>query len=127
MEGVANRGALVGAALGARDEADALGKVQMARMFAHYHESVGPLREFIDAGHLSLALARDGTLVLALPFDLLTWNSDSERVFTALASFAREKGLESRTVLLNGIATPRLVAALRERGFAVRPRFLFRG
>ena len=47
MEGVGNRGALVEAALDARNEVEALGKVQVARMYAYYHSEFTPLRELV--------------------------------------------------------------------------------
>jgi len=126
MEGVANRGAVVTAALDARDEVDALGKVQIARMFAWYHESADPLREFIDAGHLPVAISKSGGLVLALPFDVLEWSAESARVFSALADFADRKNARSRTVVVNGVVTERALSELAQRAFNVRQRFLFR-
>lgn len=126
MEGVGNRGALVEAALDARNEVEALSKVQVARMYAYYHSEFTPLRELVAGGHLALAVNRDGALMVALPFDVLAWTSQSDRVFTALAEFAENKGATSRLVLLTGIATERADAALEQRGFRIFQRFLFR-
>ena len=126
MDGVRNRDALVAAALDAGDEVQALGQVQIARMFAWFHESVGPLREFIDAGHLPLAVSDGGGLVMALPFDVLEWSAESDRVFSALADFADRKNARSRTVVLTGVVTERALSELAQRAFNVRQRFLFR-
>jgi len=126
MQGVGNRGAVVEAALDARDEVEALAKVQIARMYAHYHESWTPLSSLLGAGRLALALNRDGALLVALPFDILEWTAETDRVFTGLASFAERKQVTGRTVLLSGVATPRAQAALGERGFEIYERFLFR-
>ena len=126
MEGVRNRAALVEAALDADNEVLALEKVQMARMYAHYHESVSPLREFIAAGHLALAVTRDNTLLVALPFDVLEWTRETERVFTGLAAFATRKGVPTRTVTLTGAVTDTARQGLEDLGFELRPRFLFR-
>jgi len=126
MEGVGNRGALVEAALDARNEVEALSKVQVARMYAYYHSEFTPLRELVAAGHLALAINRDDALLVALPFDVLAWTPQSDRVFSALAEFAEEKGATSRVVLLTGIVTERADAALEERGFRAFQRFLFR-
>ena len=63
---------------------------------------------------------------MALPFDVLSWTPESDRVFTALARFAAEKGATSNAVLLSGIITQRAQAELEERGFRVFQRFLFR-
>jgi hypothetical protein len=126
MQGVGNRGAVVEAALDARDEVDALAKVQIARMYAHYHESWTPLHSLLGAGRLALALNRDGALLVALPFDILEWTAETDRVFSGLASFAERKQATGRAVLLAGVATPRAKAALEERGFEIFERFLFR-
>jgi len=126
MQGVGNRGALVEAALDARDEVDALAALQVVRMYAHYHESWTPLRTLVSGGRLALALNRDGALLVALPFDILEWSAETDRVFSGLASFAERKKVAGRVVLLAGIASPRAQAALAERGFDVFERFLFR-
>jgi hypothetical protein len=126
MDGVGNPDALVSASLGAGDEVEALAKVQLARMFAHFHESVGRLREFIGAGHLALAVSEQGGIVVALPFDVLEWNEDSDRVFSALADFADRKDARSRTLVLTGVVTERALSELAQRAFNVRQRFLFR-
>ena len=42
-------------------------------------------------GHLALGVNRDGALLVALPFDVLSWTPQSERVFTALAEFRRAR------------------------------------
>jgi hypothetical protein len=126
MQDVGNRGAVVEAALDARDEVEALAKVQIVRMYAHYHESWTPLSSLLGAGRLALALNRDGALLVALPFDILEWTAETDRVFTGLASFAERKQVTGRAVLLSGVATPRAQAALEERGFEIFERFLFR-
>lgn len=126
LEGADNRGALVEAALAAQDEVEALAKVQLARMYAHYHESWTPLASLVPAGHLALAVTRDNAVVMALPFDILEWTPDNERVFVSLAQFAARKSATSRVVLLTGVATPRARAGLEARGFQVHERFLFK-
>jgi len=126
MEGVGNRAALVEAALDARDEVEALGVVQVARMYAYYHSEFTPLRELVGAGHLALAVNRDGALLVALPVDVLPWTPQSDRVFTSLAEFADKKGTTSRVILLTGIVMDRAEAALEKHGFRTFQRFLFR-
>lgn len=126
LDDVGNRGALVEAALDAHDEVDALGKVQIARMYAHYHESRTPLHTLLGGGGLALALNLEGAMLVALPFDILEWTAETDRVFSALADFAERKQLGAREVLLSGVATARAQAALRERGFAIHERFLLR-
>ena len=66
------------------------------------------------------------TLLVALPFDVLEWNAESDRVFSALARFAEGKGIASRTVLLTGVVTEGARTALEQRGFQVLARYLFR-
>jgi len=126
LDGVRNRGARVEAALDARDEVEALAKVQIARMYAYYHEAFTPLAELVPAGHLALGVNSDGALLVALPFDVLPWTPDSDRVFSSLAEFAGRKGVSDRVVLLTGVASARAGAALEERAFRVFERFLFR-
>ena len=127
MDGVADRGALVASTLDVRDEVDAVERIQVARMFAHYHESLSEIRRFVASGRLPLALSDDGSLVVALPFDVLYWDAAAERVFDVLARMVSGKEeLRSGVVLLPGIVTERAREGLAERGFQVFEGFLFR-
>lgn len=127
IDGAANRGALVASTSDVRDELDAVERLQVARMFAHYHESLSKIRRFVSSGRLPLALSEDGSLVVALPFDVLYWDEDAERVFDVLGRMVSGKEeLRSGVVVLPGIVTARAREGITERGFQVFEGFLFR-
>ncbi len=126
LQDVSHRDALIQAAMAADNEADALATVAMVRMFAQYHESWSPLKELIPAGHLTLGISQDGTLLVALPFDILYWDRPSENIFNTLNSFAENKGLLKKTVLLTGAATDNARSSLEKLGFQILDRFLFK-
>ncbi|MCA8967095.1 MAG: hypothetical protein KDC48_19605, partial [Planctomycetes bacterium] len=121
MAGVGGVAHLVDAARGARDELDALAFEQVVRLFAGYHEQVAPLVEFRRGGALPVADDRDGRVVWALPVDLVYWNEQADRTFSALATAAGGRGI---VVLLPGIVTDRARTQLERRGIDVRARFL---
>jgi len=126
LKGVKHRDALIQAALAASNEVEALATVAMLRMFAHYHENWSPLLTFIPAGHLTLGLSRDGTLLVALPFDILYWDRESESIFDALNRFAEDKGILNKTLVLLGAATDNARNDLEQRGFQTLERFLYK-
>jgi len=125
LNNVNGRGALVKAALGVANEVQALAKVRIARMYAYYHQSWTPLRSLISAGHLALAINKDSALLVALPFDLLVWTPQTQRVFDGLAQFAERKGITSKSLLLSGVITQKAREGLEARGFDTFERFLF--
>jgi hypothetical protein len=125
MQQVGNRSALIEAAIGANNEVQALSKIRIARMYAYYHQNWVPLRTLISAGHLALAINRDGALLVALPFDYLDWTPENARIFSGLAEFAERKNIKSKVVLLSGITTERASAGLDALGFLSLERFLF--
>ena len=125
MSDASNRGALIETALNVSNEVQALAKVRIARMYAHYHESWTPLNSLISAGHLALAINKKNELLVALPFDFLSWTAQTERVFAGLAEFAKRKGITSKAVLLSGVNTDLARAGLAAHGFESFERFLF--
>ena len=114
---------LIDAARRASDELDARAWGQVARMLALYHEGVTPLRALAGGGPLPVAETRDGGLVWALPVDLVYWNEQAERTFSALRAAAGERRV---VVLLPGMVTTRAAEALAVRGIEYRQRFLYR-
>jgi hypothetical protein len=125
LNGVNGRSALIETALGATNEVQALAKVRIARMYAYYHQNWAPLRNLISAGHLALAIDKDGALLVALPFDFLAWTPQTQRVFDGLAQFAERKGITSKSLLLSGMITQKARDGLAARGFEAFDRFLF--
>lgn len=126
MSGVANRGALLRAALGASDEVSALGYSRMARMLAYYHENTERLQELVSGGTVVMATTQAGNMVMVLPFDYLWWSSETDRVFTNLGEFADKNQFKLRELLLVGITSDAARDQLERRGFLVREKYLFR-
>jgi len=125
MNGVSNRGALLRSALGANDEVSALGYTRMARMLAFYHETTERLTGLVSGGTVLMATTASNNMVMALPFDLVWWSAESDRVFTSLAKFADGKAFKLRELLMVGIGSDAARIQLERRRFVVRERFLF--
>ncbi|NIM28787.1 MAG: hypothetical protein GTO67_09740 [Gammaproteobacteria bacterium] len=126
LQGVANRGELLRAALQADNETEALGYVRMARMLAYYHESTERLKGLVSGGSVLMATTGSGNMALALPFDFLWWSAETDRVFSSLANFADDNRFKLRELLLIGISSDAARAQLERRKFTVREKFLFR-
>ncbi len=73
-----------------------------------------------------MATTAGGNMALALPFDLLWWSAETDRVFSSLAGFADNNGFQLRELLLIGIASDMARIQLERRKFVVRERYLFR-
>ena len=126
LNGTANRGALLRAALRASDEVSALGYTRMARMLAYYHETTERLAGLVSGGSVLMATTTGNNMVMVLPFDLLWWSSDTDRVFSSLAKFADQNGFALRELLLVGIASEATRLQLEGRKFLVREKYLLR-
>jgi hypothetical protein len=126
LEGTANRGALLRAALGASDEISALGYTRMARMLAYYHETTERLAGLVSGGSVLMATTAGNNMIMVLPFDLLWWSTDTDRVFSGLAKFADKNGFPLRELLLVGIASEATRVQLEGRKFLLRERYLLR-
>ena len=124
MQGVANRGELLRAALRATDEISALGYVRMARMLASYHETTERLTGLVSGGSVLMATTAGNNMVMVLPFDLLWWSGDADRVFSSLAKFADQNNFELRELLLIGLASDAARLELERRKFLVREKYL---
>ncbi len=126
LEGTANRGALLRAALRASDEISALGYTRMARMLAYYHQTTERLAGLVSGGSVLMATTAGNNMVIVLPFDLLWWSTDTDRVFSSLAKFADQKGFALRELLLVGIVSEATRVQLEERKFLLREKYLLR-
>ena len=126
MDGVANRGALLRAALRATDEISALGYTRMARMLAYYHETTEKLTGLVSGGSVLMATTTGKNMAMVLPFDLLWWNSDTDRVFSSLAKFADQKGFSLRELLLVGVTSDTTRVQLERLKFLVREKYLLK-
>jgi hypothetical protein len=126
LDGVENRGALLSAARTARSEEEALAYLQVGKMLAAYQERSGSLRRLASAGHMVLATTRDGAITVMLPFDILYWNRETERIFSGLEKFARDKGFKKHVVISASIITDSARRGLVGLGFELQERFLLR-
>lgn len=126
MEGVANRGEFLRAALRATDEVSALGYARMARMLAYYHETTERLKGLVSGGRVLMATTSADNMTLVLPFDLLWWSAEADRVFSSLAKFADENDFKVRELLVVGVVSEVARVQLEGRKFRVRERFLLR-
>ncbi|GMQ95966.1 MAG: hypothetical protein BMS9Abin14_450 [Gammaproteobacteria bacterium] len=124
MNGVVNRGALLRAALRAKDEVSALAYVRMARMLAYYHENTERLQRLVSGGSVLMAVTTGNNMAMVLPFDLLWWNSNTDRVFSSLAEFADQNGFKLRELLLIGITSDTARLQLERRKFSIREKYL---
>jgi hypothetical protein len=88
MDGVADRNAFVRAAVLAKDEDQALFRVDQVRMYANYHKSVKRLRAFVPSTKLVAVAGQtaDGSLVVQFPADYVALTQD-------LAEFVYEQAL----------------------------------
>lgn len=116
-------GAALVAATDTANEVEALAHVQTLRMLGLYHENERPLRRLVSGGHVLLAVTADDGLVVVLPFDVLFWDRPTEEIFTAVGSFADVAGFGERTVLVDGMTTPRAREEFVRLGFDLRARY----
>lgn len=126
MEGVANRGEFLRAALRATDEVTAVGYSRMARMLAYYHDTTERLKGLVSGGSVLMASTEGGNMALVLPFDILWWSTESSKVFTSLAHFADQQGFQVRELLLVGVLTDRARTQLENLNFLVQEKYLLR-
>ncbi len=126
LEGVGNKDALANAALNTTSENEAVAYVQVARTLSSYHERIDPLGELVSAGHIVLATTRSGGIVVVLPFDIIYWDPETQRIFSGLADFADQKGFRHRGIITPGIFTDALRRQLGQIDFDLNERFLQR-
>jgi len=120
---VTNRSAMLEAALNARNETEAAGAVESARLLGLYHQLRRPLTQLLGAGHLVVARATDRTMIVVLPFDALYWNKATAEVFGALIAHAKSAGYRHTELALTGMITPLAREKLEAAGFVILDRF----
>ena len=125
LGGVDNRGALLTAALNTNTEEQALGYQQVARMLVRYHLEMEPLAGLRSGGHVLLAVTKGRRLLVVLPFDLLLWDAETDRVFSALAEFAVQQNYPQKEILLTGILTEKARRNMDARQFKVSEHYMF--
>lgn len=126
LGGVENRGALLSAARTARSEEEALAYLQVGKMLNAYQERSGSLQSLASANRIVLATTRDNAILVMLPFDILYWNREADRIFSGLEIFAREKRFKTHVVVSAGMITESARNGLLRRGFELEEQFLRR-
>jgi hypothetical protein len=124
LGGVANRGAFVrAAATQASNESDALFCVETAGLLRQIHEQTKPLARIASIGDLPVAIAKDGTVILALQWDYAAWTAGAGAVVDAVQKLASESAEKKPImVVLSGQVSPLLRQELEKRGITVQDR-----
>ena len=115
MKGVDNRGLLVKVALQAADPGMAKIITRVAVMTAGYNKNIAPLKRITPLARLTEGVRRDGTRVVLLPTDYMTWN---KRVADA-ATAGREGAKEGGELWILGLLSEQATAALRDAGWKI--------
>jgi hypothetical protein len=126
LDGVQNRNSLLVTALGAATEREGAAYAQVARMLTLFHRHISPLTKLIPAGHIVLATTGAKGIVVVLPFDVVYWDPEAQRVFNGFAKYAADRDFRHWTLLTDGILTETAQARLLELKFDLIPRFLQR-
>jgi hypothetical protein len=117
LQGVKGRGEFVRAAAeNAEDEQDAIFWDLTARMIADLHARRPLDRLFLLKGGFPVAIAKDGSPVVALHWDYACWTPLAERFAGAVQKLG---GGKAALVALSGMVSPRLRKELESRGFQV--------
>jgi len=120
LEGVANRGALVEAALEARSETDALVYQRIAELLRGIHERVAPIERLATDGRFVRAYLAGGVRITPIEVDELFWTRPTARLADEGAGPDPDGAVLSRRELwLTGAASPRTRAELEARGFVL--------
>jgi hypothetical protein len=124
LGGVANRSAFIrAAATESSNESDALFCVETAGLLSQIHEHAKPLARLALIGDLPIAVAKDGTVILALQWDYSGWTAGAAPVIDAVEKLASESGEKKpMMVVLSGQMSPLLQQELVRRGIAVQDR-----
>lgn len=123
LDGVANRGAFVRAAAeNSSSEADALFCVQTSALLTKIYAEQKPLARIVMLGDFPVAVAQDGTVVVALQWDYAAWTARAASFTNQIQELAHQSGNKGVLVALSGEASPRLQQELRSRGITVRDR-----
>ncbi len=105
MDGVADRGEFVKVAVLAKDEDQALFRVDQARMYANYHKSVGRLRRFVPITRMVAVAGRtaDGAVVVNAPADYIALTTNlADYVMDARAGLEPVASVSGRQLWVAG-------------------------
>jgi hypothetical protein len=124
LKGVANRPAFVRiAGQTASDESDAIFCVQTAALLAKIHNSEKPLaRIALIENRFPIAIATDGTVVVALQWDYAAWTAGAARFCEEVQKLDAQSGKKGILIAISGQASPRLKQELQARRIAINDR-----
>lgn len=116
LKGVDNRELFVKVALQASNYSMAEIITDIAVMSAGYHNSIAPLQKIAPMARLTQGVRKDGTRVVLLPTDYITWH---ERISEAVASVSREANESGLELWVFGSLSKRAAAELQTQGWEV--------
>jgi len=124
MSGVANRRAFVRLAGEiSSSEADAIFCVQTASLLGKLHNGGTPLARIETLGDFPIAIAKDGSTVVALQWDYAAWTISAAEFAHAIQTFAAQPPRNKKVfVALSGEASLRLRQELEAMGQELRDR-----
>jgi len=124
LDGVANRGAFVHAAAEeSSSEPDALFCVQTSALMGRLHTSVHPLARLAMLGSFPVAVAKDGSVIVALQWDYAAWTPGAAEFVDAIQKMAAYSGEKKHVfVAISGQMSPRLQQELQNRGISTQDR-----
>ena len=94
MKGVENRALFIKVALQAANLKMAGTITEIAVMSAGYHEKIAPLASVVPMARLTQGLRKDGTRVVLLPTDYITWNKQVAEAAAAISEDAKGSSFE---------------------------------
>ena len=116
MKGVANRELFIKVALQASDPDMAKIITRTAVMTAGYHQKISPLKAVAPLARITQGVRRDGTRVVLLPADYITWNKKVADTATAVSGKVKGTGLE---FWVSGLVSKQAAVELQELGWKI--------
>ena len=89
---VRGRDAFLESALSAQDEVAATFYMNIAQTIRGYHETVSPIRQISTMAGLTLALAKNGWVLIPFPLDHGVWTERADRIISHLRANYRAPG-----------------------------------
>ncbi len=123
MKGVRGRSAFVKFAV-PTDNADmAFFRERQAEMYAGYHETVEPIKEFVPLGRFVAAHTGGGKLIFNVPLDHLVW-TDTMAGFVGAASSRVDalRGVTSKELWVTGTVSPLAREELKKGSWKIQER-----
>ena len=125
---VEGRAALIGAAVRATSEEDAVLYVRTAELVRAYHENVEPLERLATLRNTVIGLTEDGRLVAPLALDYAVWTRPVHVFANTLrrSTVSDRRRVARREILVTGSFSPKAHAMIEGRGIVVTEQALER-